>query len=210
MLSSVLNNLLPDVIKERLAKYKRANELTKWENTGKPIPVPHVVKQRMIAKYKDKTGFSVFIETGTYMGDMIWAQRNNFTNLYSIELGIDLWKAACNRFKNFDHIEIIQGDSGKVLTSLISKLNNGAIFWLDGHYSAGITAKGELECPIYGELDAIRNSPLNHILLIDDARLFVGKHDYPTIQELSDYIMKYWSKSKIEIADDIICVELKR
>jgi hypothetical protein len=44
------------------------------------------------------------------------------------------------------------------------------MFWLDRHYSGGFTAKGEKDCPIIEELDAISNgSHLKHSILIDDA-----------------------------------------
>ena len=83
----------------------------------------------------------------------------------------------------------MQGDSGNVLNQLVPELNSAALFWLDGHYSGGQTAKGEKECPIYEELKSILASSLEHIVLIDDARLFIGQHDYPTIEELKDFVI---------------------
>ncbi|MCZ7616643.1 MAG: hypothetical protein M5T52_24530 [Ignavibacteriaceae bacterium] len=97
-------------------------------------------------------------------------------------------------------MEIINGDSGKLLKQLVAKISDPAIFWLDGHYSGFETAKGDIETPIKQELGAILNSELNHIILIDDARLFIGQNDYPTIEELKKYILS----KKI-----IICLILK-
>ena len=80
------------------------------------------------------------------------------------------------RFKNDTNIRIIQGDSGKVLSDILKDIREQAIFWLDGHYSAGITSKGEKDCPIFEELNAIlENQKYNHVLLIDDARCFNGQ-----------------------------------
>jgi hypothetical protein len=45
-----------------------------------------------------------------------------------------------------------------VLPLIIKDLNEPAIFWLDGHYSSGITAKGDKICPIFEELDSIFNN----------------------------------------------------
>ena len=53
---------------------------------------------------------------------------------------------------------IVQGDSGKVLSEILLEINEPAIFWLDGHYTAGITARGVKECPIFEELDCIFNT----------------------------------------------------
>jgi len=82
-----------------------------------------------------------------------------------------------------------------VLPEILEKINKPAIFWLDGHYSEGISVKGDKKCPIIEELDAIfNNKKLNHIILIDDARCIIVKGDYPTIEKLTEYI-----KSKNEL-----------
>jgi hypothetical protein len=120
-------------------------------------------------------------------------------------LSLDLFNDAKRRFNNDKNVTIIQGDSGKVLPKILSEINEPAIFWLDGHYSAGITARGEKECPIFEELDAIFNhSKHNHILLIDDARFFNGQGDYPTISALTDYIKSKNGEYKVEVKHDII------
>jgi hypothetical protein len=61
----------------------------------------------------------------------------------------------------------VQGDSGKELPKIVTQLDTPAIFWLDGHYSAGITAKGDTECPIFEELEAIfePDKSCKHILI---------------------------------------------
>jgi hypothetical protein len=137
---------------------------------------------------------------------MVEAQLNNFQIIYSIELSEELCQRAIKKFGKQDKVKIIQGDSGKVLHTLIPQLNERAIFWLDGHYSAGITAKGDVECPVYEELRAIFKSSFNHIVLIDDARLFTGHGDYPSIQDLSAYIISQRPAAHIEVEDDVIRV----
>jgi hypothetical protein len=207
-MKSHLKKFVPYFIKNKFQLFSQYFELKKWENEGKKVPVPHIVKQKLIEMYKKKYDISILIETGTYMGDMIYSQLKNFAILYSIELSQELWQNAMRRFEKNRNVILLQGDSGEVLVKLINKIENRAIFWLDGHYSAGITAKGAKDCPIYEELNAIFNSELNHILLIDDARLFIGKNDYPSIEELSNFILNHRSKSIITILNDVICVEL--
>lgn len=118
----------------------------------------HKVKQDAIHDIRKEKGCKVFIETGTYLGDMVEAQRSNFSNIFSIELSDDLYRDAVSRFKEFPNVQILYGDSGKVLFDLMPSITEPAIFWLDGHYSQGVTAKGEKECPIYEELRAILTS----------------------------------------------------
>jgi hypothetical protein len=176
-----------------------------WKNNGCPIPPPHIVKQLAIKEYQSISGYTCLIETGTYKGAMVEAQKSSFKSIFSIELSAELYEKAKTKFKKDKNVTIVQGDSSKELPKVLRSINEPAIFWLDGHYSAGITAKGEKECPIYEELDAIfKNSKFNHILLIDDARFFNGNHDYPTIIEFSEYVHKLNNKYSIEVKNDII------
>jgi hypothetical protein len=82
------------------------------------------------------------------------------------------------------------------------------LFWLDAHYypnSGGTTAKGELETPIIKELHCILNHPVEgHVILIDDAREFPGRNNYPTIAQLQDLIVKRHPNRAFEVKDDII------
>ncbi|HWI91653.1 MAG TPA: hypothetical protein VNT20_10285 [Flavisolibacter sp.] len=183
--------------------------IKKWELNGKPLPTPHAVKQLAIEYYKNKHSIEVMVETGTYLGEMVLAQKDNFKKIYSIELGMDLWKNAEKKFQKYAHIKILQGDSGKVLREIVTKLDRKTIFWLDGHYSGGITAKGDKNCPVYEELDAIfNNNKWGHVLLIDDAREFKGVGDYPKLEELESYIKSKNASYQIEVKDDIIRCEV--
>lgn len=43
-----------------------------------------------------------------------------------------------------------------------------------------------------------------HILLIDDARRFIGQHDYPTLESLERFVVKNHPNRISEVKDDII------
>jgi hypothetical protein len=146
------------------------------------------------------------VETGTYMGDMVYAMRKRFKQIYSIELSPRLFQLAVERFFAFNHISIIEGDSGVVLKKLMPEISKPTLFWLDGHYSGGATAKGILECPIFEELNAILESPHieSVVVLIDDARLFVGTNDYPTLVELKSFLATKKKAHTFKVVDDII------
>ena len=202
-------DLLPSKMRETvLAHYKglvRDKVIKEWTLHGKPVPVPHAIKQITIETYQKKYKTEILIETGTYRGDMVFAQRNNFRQIISIELSNDLFLNAKNRFKGFDHIRILQGDSGNVLKEVVPFIDKPALFWLDGHYSGGITALGEKACPIYEELSAVLiNEKMNHVLLVDDARLFNGTGDYPTIEALFGFVKSKNAAYAMSVEDDII------
>ena len=167
-------------------------------------PPPHALKQDMIKYFQSAYGVKILIETGTFRGEMVYAQRKNFEKIISIELSPDLFQIAKKRFKNYKYIEIICGDSGILLEGIISKLNTPAIFWLDGHYSGFETAKGSLETPVKLEIETILNSEINHIILIDDARMFNGENDYPAIQDIKDLVFSRKKNYLFNVEDDII------
>jgi len=203
-------------------KYKHKREYTRWleensvevqtphNSTIAINPVPHYLKQLTIAEYQKKYKCNVLIETGTYLGDMVEAQKNNFRRLYSIELSDDLCQKATKRFRKIPHIAIIQGDSGKVLPNLLPEITEPAIFWLDGHYSEGITAQGEKECPVFEELNAILSVPTLHpVILIDDARCYTGVGDYPTIAQIKSLVHATRPEYDLEVKNDIIHLTLR-
>lgn len=173
--------------------------------SGEPIPPPNLVKQYIVKKFGRESHNRIFIETGTYKGQMVSAVANDFDQIYSIELGQELFEVCKKKFSNEPHIKIVQGDSGIVLKEILSKVDKPCLFWLDGHYSQFITAKGELETPILAELSTILKHPLasKHVILIDDARCFIGEHDYPTIEKIKQ-IAKDGGFNKTEISADII------
>src|SRR5215216_2174234 len=123
-----------------------------WEKQGRPSPPPHIVKEELIKEYAKAFKTNILVETGTYLGDMVYAMRKSFSKILSFELDQTLAEQARQRFSNDNHITIIQGDSGRLLCDYLSDIHEPCLFWLDGHYSGGITARGTLDTPIKNEL----------------------------------------------------------
>lgn len=206
MIKRILKPLVPHFILNRRSRQWVKTQLQEWHFSGCPIPPPHIVKQITIAYYQKRYAISLLVETGTYFGDMVEAQKKRFSNIISIELDVELFKKAKKRFIKDTNVILIQGNSGKLLPKILNEITAPAIFWLDGHYSEGITARGDKTCPIFEELSAIFNNvKYNHILLIDDARCFIGQGDYPTIESLTEYIKSKNEMYHVEIKNDIIC-----
>jgi len=204
-----LRFIVPQFVLNSLKKILWKKQLRKWRKNGCPIPPPHIVKQNEIIEYQKRYQYSTLIETGTYFGDMVEALKNKFKRIISIEIDSNLFVKAKKRFINDAHITIVQGDSGKIIPDILIGITDPVIFWLDGHYSGGVTAKGAKECPIFEELEAILNNVnLKHVILIDDARCFVGKGDYPTIKELTNFVKSKNSQYKVDVKHDIIRLEI--
>ncbi len=217
-----MNNLLKQIIKKSpinyfmktnrmqsfLRKKAQKRKLKEWENNGRPNPPPHIIKQKVLKKYAEQYDLKIFVETGTYLGDMVEAMKNCFDTIYSIELSQEFFQKAKVRFKSDKHIKIIQGDSGIELENIMTNINQPALFWLDGHYSAGVTAKGQSDTPIYKELEHILGAQDGaHVILIDDARCFGTDPEYPTVTELKEFIYSKREDYKITVCDDSFRIE---
>lgn len=186
----------------------------KWELSGSPIPPPNDFKQAIVKNFGLYSHHQILIETGTFFGDMVYANKDIFREIYTIELSNHLYQLACKKFESYNHIHPLEGDSSNVLPDLLTKINEPCIFWLDGHYSMGITAKGESDTPILAELEAIFHHPLfeQHIILIDDARAFTGigmNKDYPSIDYVRNYVYTRTSNFIFEVKADIIRIYQK-
>ena len=157
-----------------------------WRLKGCPAPPPQTVKQRLLGRLAETCGLNVLVETGTYTGDTVAALEPRFRTIHTIELSPELVERAKRRFSGNTKITVWQGDSGTVLPQVLAALDEPILFWLDGHYSGGVTARGESDTPIMSELQHIRNHQLwrSHAIVIDDAREFNGEGGYPSLSFL--------------------------
>lgn len=181
-------------------------KVIKWILRGRPAPPPHLIKQKTLIEHARHHHTPVMVETGTLHGDMVEAMKDHFEELYSIEISPELAKRAKQRFADIGKIRIIENDSAIALKDLVPQLRRPTLFWLDGHYSGGNTGKGEKITPVLEELSTIYASDLNHVVLIDDARLFGTDKDYPTMEELESHVRNLRPDATITKRND--CVQI--
>lgn len=158
----------------------------------------------VIGSYLKRYSIGAFVETGTNLGDTLGCFARKGIYCTSIELSPELYQAARTVFKARNNVRLVQGDSSEKLPELLENLKSPVLFWLDGHYSSGITASAKTHTPVSAELKAILNHPLKqHVILIDDARYFDGTNDYPHLDDLLRVIREDGSY-RAEISTDII------
>ncbi len=170
-----------------LSAANRRHEISVWRQSGRPVPPPHAFKQVTVAAYGRAFRLTTLVETGTYLGDMVEAQRARFCHVLSIELSPELYRAARVRFAHAQNVKLLAGDSGELMESIVAGLDGPALFWLDGHYSAGVTAHGSLETPVQRELEIILGNDKDHVILVDDARCF-GTGDFPSLRDVETLV----------------------
>lgn len=205
-MKEIIKKLIPEfLLKKRKEKYL-ASLIANWRNNSEKGAPPHIIKQLHIKNLRTQLNLHVLVETGTYLGEMVKAQAKEFKKIITIEVSESIYKKTSAELAHLTHVEFILGDSGQVLQELVKKLTEPTLFWLDGHYSGGVTSKGELNTPIYKELHSIFNSNFEHSILIDDARDFKGTDDYPTIEELKNFVLKYKPSCFFTVKDNLIFI----
>jgi hypothetical protein len=121
---------------------------------------------------------SIFVETGTHNGDTTNIVKDKFERVYTIELSEHYFNKAKKRFESSKNVQVIQGDSSRMINKICEVLDKPTFFWLDGHYSGGDTAQGEKDCPLIEEISSINdNCKVQCVVAIDDVRLFKKKLD---------------------------------
>ena len=188
-----------------VAAWRDARAVRAWIRNGCVNPPPSIIKRHIINGFRTRHNITTFVETGTYLGDTVEFFRRKCVSIFSIELNESFARDGQRRFRAHRHIEILHGDSGVVLGKVLQRLNGPALFWLDGHYSGGQTAFADIATPIMAELDTIFSREVrNHIILIDDARLFNGTDGYPKLDALREHICTHRPNYSFAVENDII------
>ncbi len=212
-LPKIIKKIIPEswlyemTLREQHRKMLNEMTLDEWQKAGCPAPPPSAVKWAAMKSYAAKYKATHFVETGTFMGDTSWVMRDVFEKVDTCELDERLAARATEKFKNAPNVKVWQGDSGVKIAEILRGIPSTTIclFWLDGHFSGGVTAKADLNTPISAEIDHIFKHAKHHIILVDDARLFFSDEaDYPHYSEFEKQIRLYNPSVSIEVKDDII------
>src|SRR5258706_13689531 len=92
VLAKTIAPFVPQFIMRVLKRRWEKRAVDEWQRSGCPAPPPHPVKQTTIKEYQKQYEYSTFVETGTFIGDMVEAQKANFKKIISIELSADLFE----------------------------------------------------------------------------------------------------------------------
>lgn len=167
---------------------------------------PNKLIEKLVTNFK----IDNFVETGTYYGGTAtWASKH-FKNVLTIEYSKELYEQAIAKF-NISNIEFIFGDSRTELSKLIKHLDSPSIFWLDAHWSGGVTYGDTDQCPLVEEINIINSSSFDNFILIDDARLFTSPpqpphkiEQWPDVATVIQALKSKQSDKYIVIIEDVI------
>lgn len=169
--------------------------------------------KRLVDALKSVLPLNVLIETGTFKGDTVFVLESYFDKVVSIELSEALWADAAQRFADYSHVRILQGNSEDKLRELRKELQDQEVlYWLDAHWCVGGSTAGELsQCPLLAELQAIGQLNDQSVVLIDDARLFLAPplvpHEisqWPGFHQVVTQLLSMSPKHELMVVNDVI------
>ncbi|MBG6174918.1 hypothetical protein IWQ55_002743 [Labrenzia sp. EL_208] len=171
---------------------KKFRPVFEWEQKGFPAPSPSFVKRSVLLRLIEPG--QKFVETGTYKGGTTRVLRSAGYEVTTIEVHKPLYDEHSPQLKQLG-VNCLLGDSGKVFQDLLPDFREKDVFfWLDGHFSAGITGIGDCETPIAEELEQINKNLLPSArkitIAIDDFRCFpqeTAQSNYPSRGFLVDW-----------------------
>jgi hypothetical protein len=152
---------------------------------------PDFLKRKFIRNLLKRYRFPIAIESGTYLGKTTSIISTYTQFVYSIEIDKNLYYY-CLRKKNRSNIEYIIGDSAKILSEIVKKINCPLFLFLDGHASGGVTNRSNLVTPLRLELASIDGFEFLNLslILIDDSSSINGTNDYPSLDEIEKFAQK--------------------
>jgi len=128
------------------------------------------------------------IETGTFLGSSSYIFSGVFENVHTIEADFMLHQTSTFWLNSLrDNIKTYHGNSGEILSTLLTSAKESCLIFLDAHWSTGITSKEYGICPLINELSSIFNSTYRHTIVIDDIRC-MEMEGYPGFKEIFDTI----------------------
>ncbi|WP_299402686.1 hypothetical protein [Acaryochloris sp. IP29b_bin.148] len=165
----------------------------------------------LLEKLKMELSIQNFIETGTYKAETAIRASSIFKNIFTIEFSQKLYNEAIQSHGAIDNIDFRFGNSKEELAKIIPQLNGTSLFWLDAHWSGGVTFGSVDECPLLDELNIINSRCTDSVILIDDARLFTSPpplphnvDQWPDISTVIESLQSYSSKRYVVIIEDVI------
>lgn len=165
------------------------------------------------AKYlRQMMGLTVAVEGGTYLGETAKSLSEIFEQVYTIENSDQMFVQAQENIAGIGNISLLKGDTRAHLPEILMTEDN-ILFWLDAHWSGGVTYGEQDECPLIDELGTIFQSEKICAILIDDARLFMApppsphnEKSWPSVADISAAIPADWD---VIIYDDVIYITPK-
>ncbi len=152
------------------------------------------IPEKLVAHLAGAMGLTTFVETGTEHGNSALAASRIFSRVFTIELSEQLYRQARARLAGIKSVTALHGQSAERLKEILPMCGERGegeegeeggepgdgggrcLVWLDAHWTGviGSVTGVERECPVLEELEVINALGGDCVILIDDARFFLG------------------------------------
>lgn len=153
--------------------YNFFKDLILWYKRNYSGRSPSFIKRTVLIK--NALPDSIWIETGTYLGQTTKFLSKYFFKIYTIEADLDLFNSTRKYLEKYENIEVINATSEIGLERVLSsKIEKNVNFFLDAHAVSNNKTKtyiGKESNPILNELNIIKkeiNNLKNFKIFIDD------------------------------------------
>ena len=166
-------------------------------------------KYRQLKAVGKRTNADCFVETGTFLGNTSMRCSRAFKQVFTIELDEKLFQQAKDYLSSRDNVVCIQGDATVELPLVLQRPEcNNAVIFLDGHFSSGKTAHGDVPepaCELLASLAEFK-SKINGIV-VDDFRLFGVEAGWPHKSELLRTAEEHFGDYRLAVHLDQLTIE---
>ena len=166
-------------------------------------------KFRQLKAVGKRTNADCLIETGTFLGNTTMRCSRVFKKVYTIELDEKLYEQASKYLSSRNNVECIRGDATIELPKILQRPEcSNAVIFLDGHFSQGVTAHGDIPepaCELLSSLAAYKNKIKG--IVVDDFRLFGVDKGWPRKSELVRSAEDHFGEYSIAVHLDQLVLE---
>lgn len=134
-----------------------------------------------------------FVETGTYLGLTSKVASRIVVRVYTIEISENLFVSNLKKYSNYENISFIYGESEHELQKVLNLDHSFPIcFFLDAHFSEGLTQKSNHESALELELKSILNFAREFptVIIIDDFVALDGANGYVNSDDVISQLLK--------------------
>lgn len=182
-----------------------------WDGSVPKTSVDPDLKAWLLAELADQYNLKCLVETGTANGDMTIKMASLFDKVFTFEIMSTYYANATENFRKerLQNIVAVNASSASPeFVQCVATLEEPTLFYLDAHYCGEGTGKDETietpEVPVLNELKTIMKSPIDHVIVIDDARLFKGEeffseeeNQYPSIEDIYEVVSSRYEVERV-------------
>ena len=155
----------------------------------------------------DINDYSTFVETGTAYGQSLQEIFPYFDKIFTVEISEDLWTWLHPQIEDIKHIQHVLGDSLIEMPKFLDTLGEDekVFFWLDAHWSQGLSSKNEFDVPLIQECQIIDEKYKGDtaVVAIDDLRMFETNINEDWSDITVDSVKKSFNNFDIDLMKEV-------